>query len=142
MKTKTSNSKVATTRLLLWISALALITVGCFKIAQVTVKVLETQFQLAAIADDIQFYNEQVRKTDTMTDEANQLFAARNALMHSDDPIVALAARPGFSIVIVLLGIAILLVLCGLVAYVVTHPYRVSTVTARTILRIAKFFGK
>ena len=51
-------------------------------------KVISTAAKMAVLNDNIQYYNEQYRKTDEMTEEVQKYFDARNEYYNSQDTLV------------------------------------------------------
>ena len=51
-------------------------------------KVISTAAKMAVLNDNIQYYNEQYRKTDEMTEEVQKYFDARNEYYKSQDTLV------------------------------------------------------
>ena len=68
---------------------LLLMIVGTITIIKVANKITWTSFELIGYNFDTQFYNENLRKTDSMTDNyTNHVMVKRNAIYNSDDVIV------------------------------------------------------
>lgn len=51
-------------------------------------KIISTAVNMTVLNDNIQFYNEQYRKTNEMTEEVQKDFEARNEYYNSQDPMV------------------------------------------------------
>ncbi len=62
--------------------------VGSVKLLQSSVKVIATAAELLVIRDNVQFYNEQSRKTDAMTAEYHENETRRQGLYNSADNVV------------------------------------------------------
>ena len=71
-------------------------------VLKINTKVFRTQIRLASIGFDIRYYNQLYIKTNDATRMAEALFSERINLAHSKDPVVAFAARHGFSLTLFL----------------------------------------
>ena len=68
---------------------LLIMIVGTITIIKVANKVTWTSFELIGYNFDTQYYNEEYRKTDSMTENyANHVMVKRNAIYNSDEAIV------------------------------------------------------
>lgn len=86
------------TRCILLISAFALILVTAINLLKIDLKVLDVQLTLGLISQQIDEYNRSDVKTDAYTQKIQEAQAERVALANDEDPIIAFAARNGFSI--------------------------------------------
>ena len=95
---------------------LLLMIVGTITIIKVANKITWTSFELIGYNFDTQFYNENLRKTDSMTDNyTNHVMVKRNAIYNSDEVIVKWFANlPG---IIKFLGIIIAIAMYPLIMW-------------------------
>lgn len=120
MKETTKKRKIrrAVNKLLVEAITLVVAVIITFCVFKVNTKVFMTQVQLGYIASEIRFYNDNLGYTSKNYDEyAHNLIEYRRDLMHSDDPLVAFAAKYGFSFFIFLPTILIYPVFCFLWYY-------------------------
>ena len=90
---------------------LAIVVSLIFGVARINYKVLQTQLQLAFIADEIRIYNENYIKTDSDTRHAKDLFQERRDLSKSEDPVIAFSAKHGFSVILFIGSIMVFVLL-------------------------------
>lgn len=95
-------------RALINLFTLALLLVGIATCHTNNVKVFQTASNLIVLNGNIQFYNEQVRKTDSMTAEAEKDFEARRAIYNSEDFVIRTFSNQNALIKIAIISIAIL----------------------------------
>lgn len=113
------------TRLFLLISTLVLFAVGSFGILRTDLKIVKTQAKLGVIADNINLYNESLVKSDEYTSDIEREFKERNQIMNSDDPVVAFAAKHGFSMILCIACLAVPFML-AYTAWLIFFKYRLN----------------
>ena len=77
-----------TTRFVINLLTLCIMVVGMITLHGVNTKILSTTVDLLVIRDNISFYNEQPRKTDAMTTEAEDWFEERQEIYESEDFVI------------------------------------------------------
>lgn len=79
---------VKTIKFLVNILTILALFLGSVVIVQNCCKIAKTGMNLMVLNDNIQFYNEQERKTDNMTEEAKYYFSERQKIYDSEDCVV------------------------------------------------------
>lgn len=88
-KQKDDQLKTAIIRNTVTIVTLLLVILGAVKTEQICYKIAQTGASLMVLNDNARFYNEQKRKTDSMTDAFNEEKKERNEKFYqSEDPLV------------------------------------------------------
>lgn len=77
--------------------------IGSITILQTNGKIFRTSVQLFILRDNASFYNEQYRKTDTMTDEYLKNDLDRKAIYNSEDIVIRKFSNQNWAIKLVLL---------------------------------------
>lgn len=95
-------------RTLINLFTLALLLVGIATCHTNNVKIFQTASSLIVLNDNIQFYNEQSRKTDSMTADAEKDFEARRDIYNSEDFVIRAFSNQNAVIKIAIIFLAIL----------------------------------
>lgn len=95
-------------RTLINLFTLALLLVGIATCHTNNVKIFQTASSLIVLNDNIQFYNEQSRKTDSMTADAEKDFEARRDIYNSEDFVIRVFSNQNAVIKIAIIFLAIL----------------------------------
>ena len=77
-----------TTRFLVKILTILTLVIGSMTMLQANAEIIKTSGQLLMLRDNADFYNEQYRKTDEMTEAYLANHAERQKIYHSEDVVV------------------------------------------------------
>lgn len=95
--------KKKTIRIMVKILTILTLVMGTITILQTNAKIISTSAKLLSMNDSAQFYNEQVRKTDKMTDEYNEMDAERKQIYNSNDVVIRVFSNRNACIKLVVL---------------------------------------
>ncbi len=89
------------------ILVLFILVVGTLTVVFAACKVISTSGKLLVLNDNIQFYNEQTRKTDAMTKDVEHYFKERQKIYDSDDIVIHFFANQNTLAKMIILIIAV-----------------------------------
>ncbi len=112
-------------RTLINLFTLALLLVGIVTCHTNNMKIFQTGADLLVLNSNIQFYNEQARKTDNMTAEAEKDFEARRDIYNSEDFVIRTFSNQNALIKIAIIFLAFLSypVMVVVVAFQILRTY-------------------
>lgn len=108
---KNNKRKVDIFKLGINILIVLIFVAGSLAITHISSKVIDTAFDLMILNDNAQFYNEQLCKTDAMTEEYRENNKLRQAIYNSEDTIVRVYSNMNVLLKLFFLFVAVALLL-------------------------------
>jgi len=99
-----------TFRILVNILTILALLIGSVVILQTSYKIFKTSVNLAVLSDNAQFYNEQARKTDEMTEQYLENHAERQKIYNSEDFVIRTFSNQNGFVKVLILIVAIIMI--------------------------------